>query len=172
MDYKKKYLKYKLKYLTAKKAFKGGEEMTVEELKLLKSPKGTFNYITKKQLGIRKKLEMNLTKKQQVNNLFILIKQHVEWHIRTVKLAQMLMVDEETAKEAARLTFFTLPKKDDIFVSELKESLKNDKINFKEVHNRFDVWIKTLSEEKAEEVKQAYKDLIPSEWMPEKDGDN
>ena len=25
MDYKKKYLKYKLKYLTAKKAFKGGD---------------------------------------------------------------------------------------------------------------------------------------------------
>lgn len=152
MDYKKKYLKYKLKYLTAKKAFKGGGETTEVE----KSPKGTFNYITKKD--------------ELINNLFTLIKKHLLWHIETVEKVRSMYGDEETAEEAARLALVEVPNRDIQIVSELKESLKKNNIIFKDVHEKvMGEWINTLHPLAKENMEKMYNEYIKSELMPEED---
>lgn len=153
MDYKKKYLKYKLKYLTAKKAFKGGDLESDYFRKRYGTPaKATFSH---------------LKEGKELDELFFLVRDHLLERDNNRRRIKRMKGNEETEQEAAKL-LLKAPETDVVLLSKLKES----KINFELVDKKIDKWINGINPETREGVRKLYNEIIKSEMMHEEDGDN
>ena len=153
MDYKKKYLKYKLKYLTAKKAFKGGDFESDYFREHYGTPaEATFSH---------------LKEGKELDELFFLVRDHLLERDNNRRSIQRMMGNKETEQEAARL-LLEAPRTDDVLLSKLKES----KIKFELVDKKIDKWINGINPATREDVRKLYNEIIKSKMMQEEGGDN